>query len=454
LKTFLPALFFLGLLASCASNHPKTTGSDGAAPTLPVPAEGVYRLEFSHPIWRVVPGDFDGDGILDFVMKSNFTGLAKTMRVEARLNRGAKLWEFDTGVTPALTADGGNADDVPILAWDFNGDGRWEVYLQYYDPANGRWRHRIVDGISGSVLVDAEFPWNWTRRKSMAAIAYRGGIPRVVGNLDLYSVGRLWMFETWTGGGWSLDTMWRYDRSRGMAHDMLSAADVDLNGSDDEILAGRVVLNSDGSVRYDLGRGNADSGHIGFFSSKYSGLVYITGDGDSGRITAVRAVDGSRMWELDMRARFPTWHHFHLGWIADSEPTIPGAELLAVGHDSNWVYVRAEDGTILRTGSPGKYNPPLVAMMLWNGDTYYDPAPNREKPWWGLGRADLGGSGTEELWGGQNTTTLTIRFNTANHPLPSRYANRHYRQDVATFASGYTTRFVIPLVIESWRTTP
>lgn len=421
-----------------------------AVPKLPVPSNGVYTLNFSYSIGQVVPGDFNGDGVLDFVMKNDIgTSETETIKVEARLNDGTKLWSFDTSITGALAGVGGFHDNIPILSWDFNNDGLWEVYIPYY---NNGWRHKIVNGATGATLVDSAFPdQGYPGKKRMAAISYKGGIPRIVFNIDIWSIGRMWMFETWTGNSWSLNTLWRYDRSTGMAHDMIMAADIDQNNSDDEILAGRVVLNSNGVARYDLGRGNSDSGHLGYFSSKYSGLVYVTGDGNSGHITAVKAIDGSSLWDISVTPMFPpsTWQHFDIGLTADRDPAIPGSELLAIGKDGvSYLYIRLEDGVILDKGTTNDRWGKAPALLLWDADKYFDVRPGNICAWCGLGHGDLGGSGTEEVWL-RNGKTLTIKFNMDGNSVPSRWDNRHYRQDVALFGSGYSYKYVLPLVLGS-----
>src|SRR5262245_27100666 len=114
------------------------TSTAMGVPTLPVPPGGTYSINFTYPWWRVVPGDLDGDGVLDFVTKSDLTQTT-TMRIEARFNNGSKAWEFDTKADTNIAGGGGNTDNVPILVWDFNNDGRAEVYYQYYSASNGGW---------------------------------------------------------------------------------------------------------------------------------------------------------------------------------------------------------------------------------------------------------------------------------------------------------------------------
>jgi hypothetical protein len=429
-------------------------------PQLPAPASGAYELTFDQPVKRAVPGDFDGNGLLDFAIKSAFSGPKNTMKIEARLQDGTRLWWFDTSVTPQISH---NELDVPMTAWDFDGDGEWEVYFQYYDSANGGWRHRIVAGSTGEILADADFPYDWNDRKSMIAIAYRGEEPKLVANLDLWDRGRIWMFETWTGSAWSLDPMWRYDRSRGVAHDMFRTADVDQDGSDDEILAGCVVLNADGSLRYDVATqigascGNADSTHLGFYSAaRPDELVHVTGDGEGKHIVALWARTGEVLWSYDMRSYFPNWTHFHSGWLADLRPEVPGAELLAIDRNTPaWAYIRVADGEIMAMGESSQGQPPCRGTFptLWDEDEYYECVEGVDDAL--DGRGDIGGPGCEEIWGLSNPNTLRISFNpSCPAEVPSRWANRHYRQDVALFSSGYAPYYINPLVLGEGDSSP
>ncbi len=44
--------------------------------------------------------------------------------------------------------------------------------------------------------------------------------------------------------------------------------------------------------------------------------------------------------------------------------------------------------------------------------------------------------------------TVQIRFNLKAKPYPSRWQNRHYRQDITSFGSGYGSMRLTPQVVE------
>jgi len=422
----------------------------GVIPSLPTAPTGLYELRFNYPIHSYVPGDFNGDGVLDFVMRSELAGDPATQHIEARLNEGTFLWEINMNSTfhPRL---------LSLLSWDFNEDGRWEVYFEYYSEQHRQWRNKIVDGLSGQTLADEAFPWDFSKAKSqeefgtMDGIVYRDKIPRIVSCMDFNSLddnaGRVWMFETYNKKTkqFSLKLMWVYERRMSSAHDMIRAADIDMNGSDDEILAGRVVLNADGSVRYDLDCTDSDQTHLGFYVPDYPGLVYAIGDDACKVITVVKAVNGEVLWELDMRSVFPWWTHWHWGWISDRDPGIPGAELFAGDRNSPaWAYLSASDGKILRKGEAWPTSD-TCRTCLWDDDEFYDCLPRGFYN--NIIVADIGGTGSEEIWGLADSHTIRITFNLNSKTAPSRWANRHYRQDVAQYCTGYASGYINPLVI-------
>lgn len=425
-------------------------------PKLPEPVDGTYEKTFTHDISAVVPADLNGDGTLDFVSRSIHSG--GTIRIEARLYNNsaptAATWEFNTNADATNPA---NHRDLPMTAWDFDGDGDWEVYYHYL--SSGVWRHRIVNGLTGATLVDAVYPTSWSNKKAMVAIAYVGGRPRIVCNIDLWEFCRVDMFTAWNGSSWSLASMsgWPYTNGggEGVAHDMIRAADVDVNNSDDEVLAGNVVLNSNGTERFHTADlvpnntgGNADQSIIGFFSaSRPNKLVYITGDGTydplvpsigyGNNVTAVWAATGELMWNFNMEEIFGegNWEHWHSGYIRQ---TGNGAELLVIDKSTdNWALIDVSVGAILNSGNT---NPPYcsgVKPIKWNcgetatcGDIFYDNTLDL--------RADVGADGCEEIFGLSGTKTLVITFNLGCTGCASRYDNRQYRQDVALAASGYS----------------
>lgn len=437
-------------------------------PKLPEPVDGSYEQTFSYPISGVVPADLNGDGNLDFVIRSlHFSG---TIRIEAKLyNSASVLWAFNTG---ADITNPDNHRNLPLIAWDFDGDGDWEVYYHY--RSGGAWRHKIVNGNTGATLVDAAYPDNYDNLKAMVAIAYIGGRPRIVCNLDKWTTCRLDVFQAYNGSSWTLSSVSGFPYTNGggegVAHDVIATADVDANGSDDEILAGNVVLNSNGTERFHTADlvpnntgGNSDNAIIGFFDPAFPHkLVYITGDGtydaefhsvDYGNnITAVWAATGELKWNINMEESLfgeGGWEHWHSGYVRQHSG---GAELLVKDKGTDhWAIIDVATGAILNSGET---DPPFcsgVKPIKWDcgetafcGDLFYGNSLD--------GRYDIGADGCEEIWDGAETTTLTIYFNTGCTGCASRYDNRQYRQDVARAASGYSPFWSAALVLNP--TTP
>lgn len=436
-------------------------------PKLPEPVDGTYEQTFSYLLGGVVPADLNGDGNLDFVIRSvHHSG---TIRIEAKLyNSASVLWSFNTG------ADETNPDNyrnLALIAWDFDGDGDSEVYYHY--QSGGVWRHRIVNGNTGASLVDAAYPDNYFNLKVMTAIAYIGGRPRIAVNLDKWTTCRLDVFTAYNGSSWTLSSMpgfpYTNGGGEGVAHDVIASADVDANNSDDEILAGNVVLNSDGTERFHTADlvpnntgGNSDNAIIGFFDPAFPHkLIYITGDGtyDAGfhsveygnNVTAVWAATGELKWNINMEEELfgeGGWEHWHSGYVRQHSG---GAELLVKDKGTDhWAIIDVATGAILNSGET---DPPFctgVKPIKWDcgetavcGDIFGDDS---------FGRYDLGADGCEEIIGGEETNTLTVKFNLGCSGCASRYDNRQYRQDVARMASGYSPFWSAALVLNG--TTP
>jgi hypothetical protein len=267
------------------------------------------------------------------------------------------------------------------------------------------------------------------------------------------------LFETYNGATYTLDVLWTYqpepccgyyDRND-VPHDMFRVADVDQDGSDDEILLGCMTLNADGSMRYDLREeigtcGGTDLVLLGYFDpGRPRDLVAVTGDAHGG-VTAYWARDGQVLWSYAMRSMYSWWTHFHGGWLRNSPG---GAEVLVVDRNSDaWIHIHVPSGEILGQGPDDNDGARPVCWgqpIKWDEDDYDDCRGRTGR----LGRIDIGGPGCEEEWG-RNGATLQIEFNTScDADFPSRYANRHYRQDAAQAASGYSTRWMGALVMET-----
>jgi hypothetical protein len=249
------------------------------------------------------------------------------------------------------------------------------------------------------------------------------------------------MLEAWTGVRFSLKELWTFDQAPPGSHDMIRTIDLDEDGSDDEILVGCVVLNSDGTLRYSVEVklreagyattcASADQALVGYFSEMDPELIYVTGGhGFHGGVSALKARTGEVIWSHRMRDYFDAWTHFHAGWLADRDPSIPGAELMALDRDSpNYVYLRVQDGAFLQ--GPMEFCRPV----LWDGDPYYQHCQQQLIAEDINSRGDLGGPGCEEVWGrsGEGLSTLVVQFNLdCSEDVPSRYENLQYRKDMA-----------------------
>jgi hypothetical protein len=145
----------------------------------------------------------------------------------------------------------------------------------------------------------------------------------------------------------------------------------------------------------------------------------------------VRASDGSVLWLHEGK------DDCHAGWACHITDDYPGAQCRAWCVDQSIDTVYTADGKDLHI-KPDVHRPPE-----WRGGDVYDTETGlltRQRDGFSYA-ADVGGGpmhGSEEIiycrYGSQS---VQIKFNKDAKPYPSRWENRHYRQDVASCGAGY-----------------
>jgi rhamnogalacturonan endolyase len=261
------------------------------------------------------PGDLDGDGQMDIVLKwdpsnsqdSSFSNKSDTVIIDGVKIDGTKLWRIDLGVNIRA-----GAHDTQMSVYDFDGDGKAEFACKTgpgtkdgqgnflkTGPAAGadntadlrgprgmtlggpEWL-TVFDGTTGAERATIEYPvlyashsWgdtngNRSQRfnggfafvKDVPAgggAAVANGLPSIIQQRGYYTVLTVSAL-TYRGG--VLAKNWVYDSvtaiPNGGGDHSCMAADVDGDGAQ-EIIPGARIVNSDGTFRCDSGMGHGDA---------------------------------------------------------------------------------------------------------------------------------------------------------------------------------------------------
>jgi hypothetical protein len=265
------------------------------------------------------PGDLDGDGILDIVLKwdpsnskdSASSGTTDPCIIDGYTMAGKKLWSINVGMNIRS-----GAHDTQMSVYDFDGDGKAELGIKTapgtkdgtgaflkkgpaagadntkdYRGARGmalggpEW-FTIFDGATGAELDTIEYPvlyaaHSWGDTNGNRSHRYTGGfafvsdvpagggagvangLPSAISGRGYYTVLTV-SAMTYRNG--VLAKNWVYDSvtaiPNGGGDHSCMAADVDGDGGQ-EIIPGARTIGSDGKFMCDSGMGHGDAMHVG-----------------------------------------------------------------------------------------------------------------------------------------------------------------------------------------------
>lgn len=334
--------------------------SNVAAVFDPSPAQGDCTPMF---------GDLDGDGKLDIVFRCN-NGIRENTRdpglpveLEAFTSYGKQLWR-----RPLIDYEHcyGNANNSPVLIYDFDGDGKAEVAARML--VNGSVDLAILDGMTGKLLRRTAWPamatdHSGTSTRVHMAVAYLDGkTPSLITQTGLYENER---FHAWDPA--TLRQIWEfnsYGATSGSGSHHVDIADVDGDGRD-EVFNGTTLLNPDGTIKWSLYRAHPDIVAIKHILPGVNRrqVFYVVETSTHAGAYLADAGTGQVIWKVN-REDDPRWTHAHIGWAADISATHPGLEMLTNrdGHLAKQTVIFGADGKILMEGFPARYRP-----VNWTG---------------------------------------------------------------------------------------
>jgi rhamnogalacturonan endolyase len=241
---------------------------------------------------QFVVGDMDGDGRSEFLIKT----------ADGTISYGTTNGVYDSSKVISVIGD-------PTADW-VNEGGHVTTGPEFVS---------VFDGLTGAVIdtIDFAFPvekvpgdggisWgdNFYNRSDrfLAALAYLDGIrPSAIYNRGYYARTGFVAYSLIDG---KLHEIWRFDtddhggRGEGMGNHNLSVGDVDNDGFD-EIIAGSLTLDHDGSILYvmdgEMGRyqgSHGDALHVGAFDPDREGL-HVFGPHEVDTVASLEYHDGA-----------------------------------------------------------------------------------------------------------------------------------------------------------------
>jgi hypothetical protein len=388
------------------------------------------------------PGDLDGDGKLDIVLKwdpsnskdSASSGTTDPCMISGITITGKQLWTINVGMNIRS-----GAHDTQMSVFDFDGDGKAELAIKTapgtkdgtgaflktgpaagadnahdYRGPNGmalggpEWL-TVFSGATGAELatVDYPVPWgqaNWgdpSATQANRSHRYNGGfawvkdggvatgLPSIIQQRGYYT--RLTM-SAYTFRGGVLAKNWVFDSSStpggsaaaGQGDHSCMAADVDGDGAF-EIIPGASTINSDGTFRCATGIGHGDAMHVG---------ELVPGKGIS--VYSVHETAGGG----DCHDASTCKYYFNVTGGGDNGRG--AADYVGVGDETGASCSSSHTGNLnCGTGATVTPNAGSNFLIYWNADEWRSTLNATSLP----GGVDT--SGTSGCNGTKNTPTLT-----------------------------------------------
>lgn len=347
-----------------------------------------FKLPEGATVQKVGIADLDGDGELDYVVKtpdSNVDPYEKywkkspgTYTLIALKSDGTTLWTYDMGwsIEQGIWY-------APYIVQDLDGDGKAEVALKTGegDPrdAEGKvtsgpeWLS-ILDGMTGKEKAKVPWPsrdgfpnYNYYCRNQMGVAYLDGKTPCLLVERGTYNIIKL---EAWQFHGGKLQQLWAWhDKEQpgkfaGQGAHCIRVADVDDDGRD-EVILGSAVIDDNGTPLWTNGMGHPDHVTVGDLDPARPGLEihygYETKQKKNG-ICMVDAKTGQIIWGIDES----TIHVHGQGLCADIDARFPGSECYGGERDlAEKKWLLTAQGKLISNEDLGGLAPRAV---LWDAD--------------------------------------------------------------------------------------
>ena len=324
-------------------------GPDSNIATVTASEEGRNYLGFTadaQSIERLVVGDLNGDGFMDYVfIWPKWPAADVDYKLEAFLHDGTHLWTLNPGTG---TKSEESMHSVPFTVWDLDGDALAEVILRtsesgspddYTDD-----KLTVLDGMTKEVKLQE--PWfgrisggSNENMRNYIAIAHLDGEnplePSIIMGRGTYDHMKVAAYDT------SLTQIWETDLSGtgGSAAHSMDIADIDGDGAD-EIFYGNIILNAAGDVIW-VAPNEPFSGHpdllaVADIRPDLPGLELMLGDEsygaphpDVGLSLYGIAENPEDVYDLLWNDMYKI--HLHVGFVGDISALHDGMEIFATG---------------------------------------------------------------------------------------------------------------------------
>ena len=293
--------------------------------------------------------DLDGDGKLDFVIKTPnanidpyyvyWSASPDTYKLQAYKSDGTFLWEYDLGwgIERGMWYS-------PYLVYDLDGDGRAEVIVKTapgdFRNASGRVysgpEHlTILDGMTGEVRAQIDWPsrdglsYNYASRNLMCIAYLDGKTPCIIIQRGTYCRMTAVAYQFLTEPD-RLEELWRWDNRWerhlgrwGQGAHTMHAVDLDGDGRD-EVIIGSIALGSDGNIFWEQKLGHPDHVYVGDIDVTRPGLEVVFGIESRVPRHGVSMFDG-KTGELLWGHEHPTLHIHSSGMVSPISAEHPGS---------------------------------------------------------------------------------------------------------------------------------